>query len=50
VTPNFTVRDGLFEWVDSPDEKQKTVRAHGKTATRTDTKQKDVTFRMAKDI
>jgi serine/threonine protein kinase len=50
VTPNFTVRDGLLEWVDSPDEKQKTVRAHGKTATRPDAKQKDVTFRMAKDI
>lgn len=50
VTPNFTVRDGLLEWVDSPDEKQKTVRAHGKTATRPDAKQKDVTFRMARDI
>ena len=50
VTPNFTVRDGLFEWVDSPEEKQKTVRAHGKTLNRPDGKQKDVTFRMAKDI
>jgi serine/threonine-protein kinase len=50
VTPNFIVRDGLYEWVDSPNEKQKTVRAHGKTLTRPDAKQKDVTFRMAKDI
>jgi len=50
VTPNFTVRDGLLEWVDSPEEKQKTVRAHGKTGTRPDAKQKDVTFRMARDI
>jgi serine/threonine protein kinase len=50
VTPNFTVRDGLLEWVDSPEEKSKTVRAHGKTQSRPDTKQKDVTFRMAKDI
>jgi serine/threonine protein kinase len=50
VTPNFTVRDGLLEWVDSPEEKSKTVRAHGKTQNRPDTKQKDVTFRMAKDI
>ncbi len=50
VTPNFTVRDGLLEWVDSPDEKQKTVRSHGKTQTRPDAKQKDITFRMAKDI
>ena len=50
VTPNFIVSDGLYEWVDSPEEKQKTVRAHGKTLTRPDAKQKDVTFRMAKDI
>jgi len=51
ATPNFIVReDGLFEWVDSTDEKQKTVRAHAKTQTRPDAKQKDVTFRMAKDL
>jgi len=50
VTPNFVVADGFFEWVDSADEKQKTIRAHGKTLTRPDAKQKDVTFRMAKDI
>jgi serine/threonine-protein kinase len=50
VTPNFLVADGLLEWVDSVDEKQKTIRAHGKTLTRPDAKQKDVTFRMAKDI
>jgi serine/threonine protein kinase len=50
VTPNFTATDGLYEWVDSPDEKQKTVHAHGKFQTRHDAKFKDVTFRMAKDI
>jgi hypothetical protein len=50
VTPNFTVRDGLLEWVSSPEEKKKTVRAHGKIDTRPDAKQKDVTFRMARDI
>ncbi|MBA3395416.1 MAG: protein kinase [Deltaproteobacteria bacterium] len=50
VTPNFIVRDGVLEWVDSPDEKRKTVRAHGKTLTRPDARQKDVTFRMVKDL
>jgi len=50
VTPSFIVRDGILEWVDSPDEKTKTVRAHGKTQTRPDARQKDVTFRMARDL
>ncbi|MCW5808536.1 MAG: protein kinase [Deltaproteobacteria bacterium] len=49
VASGVVVQDGLFEWVDSPDEKQKTVRFHGKTDTRPDAKQKDVTFRMARD-
>ncbi|MGN6103595.1 MAG: bifunctional serine/threonine-protein kinase/formylglycine-generating enzyme family protein [Kofleriaceae bacterium] len=48
-TPNFTVADGVYEWVDSPDEKTKTIRQHGKTLTRPDAKQRDVTFRMARD-
>jgi serine/threonine-protein kinase len=50
VTPNFTAPADLLEWVDSPDEKNKTVHAHGKTTTKPDARQKDVTFRMAKDI
>ncbi len=50
VTPGFTVKDAFFEWIDSPEEKKKTVRTHGKTLTRPDARQKDVTFRMAKDL
>ncbi|MBA3457820.1 MAG: hypothetical protein H0T42_32355, partial [Deltaproteobacteria bacterium] len=49
VTAGFVVEDGIFEWVDSPDEKKRTVRHHGKTATRPDQKQKDVTFRTARN-
>lgn len=49
VTAGFVVEDGIFEWVDSPDEKKRTVRHHGKTATRPDLKQKDVTFRTARN-
>jgi len=50
VTPSFIVAPGLFEWVDSPDETKRTVRQHGKTQVRPDTKHKDVTFRMAKNL
>ena len=49
VTPGFVIDDDVFEWVDSPDEKKKQVRQHGKLQTRPDQKQKDVTFRLAKD-
>jgi serine/threonine protein kinase len=49
VTPNVAVVPGLYEWVDSPDEKKRTVRTHGKTLTRPDQKQKDVTFRTARN-
>ncbi|MDB4963720.1 MAG: serine/threonine protein kinase [Myxococcales bacterium] len=49
VTPNVAVVPGLFEWVDSPDEKKRIVRHHGKTLTRPDQKQKDVTFRTARN-
>jgi hypothetical protein len=49
VTSGFVVEDGVFEWVDSPDEKKRIVRHHGKTATRPDQKQKDVTFRTARN-
>ena len=49
VTAGFVVEDGIFEWVDSPDEKKRIVRHHGKTATRPDLQQKDVTFRTARN-
>ncbi|MCX5747262.1 MAG: serine/threonine-protein kinase [Proteobacteria bacterium] len=49
VTPGFVVVDGIFEWVDSPDEKKRQVRQHGKTLVRPDKEQPDVTFRMARD-
>ena len=49
VTAGFVVEDGIFEWVDSPDEKKRIVRHHGKSATRPDQKQKDVTFRTARN-
>jgi len=48
VTSGFVVEDKIFEWVDSPDEKQRMVRHHGKTTTRPDQKQPDVTFRTAR--
>ena len=49
VTPGFVVAGaGVLEWVDSPDEKKKTVKQHGKSQIRGDSKQKDVTFRTAK--
>ena len=49
VTPGVVVTDGLFEWVESPEGKR-TVRQHGKTLVRPDKEQKDVTFRVAKDL
>jgi hypothetical protein len=49
TTPNFIAIDGLYEWIESPDEHKRTVRAHGKTIVRPDKEQKDVTFRTAKD-
>lgn len=48
VTPGVVVSDGLFEWIESPDKKQ--VRAHGKLQLRPDKEQKDVTFRVARDL
>ncbi|MEO6773469.1 MAG: serine/threonine-protein kinase [Kofleriaceae bacterium] len=49
TTPGVVVSDGIFEWVESP-ERKRTVRAHGKTQVRPDGAQKDVTFRVAKDL
>ena len=46
----FTTVPDVLEWVESPDEKARTVRQTGKTATRPDKEQPDVTFRMAKDL
>jgi serine/threonine-protein kinase len=51
ITSGFVVAEGRWEWVDSPDEKKKTVRQHGgKTQTRGDAKAADVTFRTAKNL
>jgi serine/threonine-protein kinase len=47
-TPGFRVSGELLEWIESPDDKAKVVRQHGKSLTRSDQPQKDVTFRMAK--
>jgi hypothetical protein len=49
MTPGFQVSGDLLEWVESPDD-QKLVRQRGKSATRLDTAQKDITFRMAKQL
>jgi serine/threonine-protein kinase len=49
TTPGVVVADGLFEWVESPEGKR-TVRQHGKVVVRPDNPQKDVTFRVAKDL
>ena len=48
-TPGFIMPPNLFEWVDSPDEKKKLAKSRGKSATRPDEPQKDVTFRMARN-
>jgi hypothetical protein len=50
ATPGFQVSGDLFEWVESPDEKTKVVRQPGKSVVRADKPQKDVTFRMAKQL
>ena len=47
--PAFVIADGLSEWVESPEGKRE-VKKKGKTEVRSDGPQKDVTFRMAKDI
>ena len=39
----------ILEWVDSPDEKKKTARAHGKTEVKGDKPLPVVTFRMARN-
>jgi hypothetical protein len=49
ATPGFIALDGVFEWIDSPNDKEKTVRLHRTSETRPDAKHKDVTFRMARN-
>ena len=49
ATSGFAVVDGIFEWVESPEGKRE-VRQLGKSQTRPDKGQKDVTFRVARDI
>ncbi len=49
-TPSFVAASGLFEWIDSPDEHARTVRARGKSAVRPDEAHPDVTFRTARDL
>ncbi|MBA3463932.1 MAG: protein kinase [Deltaproteobacteria bacterium] len=49
VTPGFIMPPTILEWVDSPDEKKKTARSHGKTQVKADEKLPDVTFRMARN-
>jgi serine/threonine-protein kinase len=49
TTPGFIIEPGLSEWVESIDEKKKTIRGQGKPQTRPDAKQKDVTFRTARN-
>jgi serine/threonine-protein kinase len=49
TTPGFIAVDGIYEWVESPEGKRE-VRQHGKSQSRPDKAQKDVTFRVAKDI
>jgi len=49
ATRGVIVRDGVYEWVESPEGKR-TVRQHGKTLVRPDNPQADVSFRVAKDL
>ncbi len=49
LTSGFIMPPNILEWVDSPDEKKKVIRSHGKNLVRPDEKQKDVTFRMARN-
>jgi hypothetical protein len=50
LTPGFRVSGDLFEWVESPDDNNRVVRQRGKSQVRPDQPQKDVTFRMAKQL
>jgi hypothetical protein len=49
-TPGVQISGDLLEWIESPDEKARLVRQPGKTLTRPDRPQADVTFRMARPL
>ncbi|HEX5058358.1 MAG TPA: serine/threonine-protein kinase [Kofleriaceae bacterium] len=49
TTPGFISIDKMYEWVESPKEARQVVQ-HGKSQGRPDKAQKDVTFRVARDI
>jgi len=48
-TEGFVTGGDLFEWMASPDDKEKMVHKRSTTQTRPDQKHKDVTFRMGRD-
>jgi serine/threonine-protein kinase len=50
TTPGFGVSGELLEWVESPDENTKVARQRDKSIVRPGNPQKDVTFRMAKQL
>jgi formylglycine-generating enzyme required for sulfatase activity len=50
TTPGFRVSGDLLEWVESPDEKTKIARQHGKSSSRPHKPQKDVTFRLVRPL
>ena len=49
ATPGVITREGVFEWVESPEGKR-AVRQPHKTVVRPDNPQADVSFRVAKDL
>jgi hypothetical protein len=48
ATPGVQVSDDLLEWVESPDESNRTAHQRGRSVVRPDKPHSDVTFRMAK--
>ena len=50
ATKGYVLPDAMFEWIDSPDEAALTTRARALVSRRPDAEQKDVTFRMAKNL
>ena len=50
ATPGFCVSGDLVEWIESPDDKRRAVRQHARSLVRPDTRQSDVTFRMARPL
>jgi formylglycine-generating enzyme required for sulfatase activity len=50
TTPGVSVAGDVLEWVRSPDESNRIARQRGKSVVRPDRPQKDVTFRMSKQL